>query len=84
MELTVVDGTLWRRAELQEESKHKGKATYRSESHCASLFRTLPLSAEAEDEDVTAACKDGVLEAWAPLTDHDETSETKTIEVTGG
>lgn len=84
VEPTVVDGALWRQAELQEESNHKGRATYRSGFHHGPSFHALPLSAGTEDEDINAAYRDGVLEAWVPLTDHDETAETKEIEVTGG
>ena len=77
VEVTVRDGVLSVKAERREE-KREGQ---RSEFRYGAFARTISLRAGAEENDVTATYKDGILEIRAGLK-AEETAEAKQIRVT--
>ena len=67
IDVQIVDGNLCIRAERRSEEKAEGRNYRRSEVRYGSFSRVLPLPASAEESDVSATYKDGVLEVRAPL-----------------
>jgi hypothetical protein len=67
IDVQVIDGNLCIRAERRSEEKVEGRNYRRSEVRYGSFSRVLPLPASAEESDISATYKDGVLEVRAPL-----------------
>lgn len=67
VEITVSDHRLRIRAERREESKKEDASGYRSEFRYGSFVRTIPLPAEATEDDVKASYRDGILEVRVPV-----------------
>jgi HSP20 family molecular chaperone IbpA len=63
VDITVDDGVLTIRAERQEEKKEGG----RSEFRYGSFTRSVSLPAGADEENVAASYRDGILEVRAPV-----------------
>ena len=70
VELTVSHGILHIEAERREEEKREETGYLRRELRYGSLSRSLPLPAGATETDITATCKDGVLEIRIPEPEH--------------
>jgi len=82
IDISVSDGVLHIQAERQERTEHKDKDGYRSEFRYGSFVRNIPLPAGAQDEDVKASYKDGVLEVRVPVAE--STATATKIQVTRG
>lgn len=67
VDISIVDGNLSIRAERRTEEKVEERDYRRSEIRYGSFSRTLPLPAEAKEDDIEASYKDGILEVRAPL-----------------
>ncbi len=67
VEITVSDHRLRIRAERRQESRTEDASGYRSEFQYGSFVRTLPLPAEATEDDVKASYRDGILEVRVPI-----------------
>lgn len=65
VEITIGDGVLRVKAQREEARRE----THRSEFHYGSLSRSVTLPATADDDDVTATYRHGVLEIRIGLTD---------------
>jgi HSP20 family protein len=55
------------RAERRQETKTEEDNRYRSEFRYGSFFRRVPLPPDANEHDVTATYKDGILEVRMPV-----------------
>jgi HSP20 family protein len=77
IEVTVGSGYLTVRAERSERTEGK----HRSEFRYGSFSRTLPLPANADEDAVTASCRDGILTISVPLK-IEKKEPVKKIEVT--
>lgn len=76
VDITVVEGTLTVQAERREENKDVG----RSEFHYGSFRRTVALPAGADEGDVRATYKDGILEVRVGVR-KPEAHETKHVPI---
>lgn len=80
VELTVSDGMLRINAERRtEETEDKGYL--RHELRYGSYSRTLPLPEGVNEDDISATCKDGILEIRVPNPPKPAGREPKKIEV---
>ena len=77
VELTVVDDVLTVRVERREETKADEKEHFRSEFRYGSFVRTVDLPAGADEDDVKATYKDGILEVHVPI----DTAKAKAVKV---
>lgn len=75
VDITVQDGVLRIRAERRQEEKSDDKDFYRQEIRYGSFARNIPLPAGANEDDVQAEYRDGVLTVRLPLSG--ETQGTK-------
>jgi HSP20 family protein len=66
VELTVAAGMLHIEAERRQEEKQEGKGYLRREVRYGSLSRSLPLPEGVTEADISATCKDGILEIRIP------------------
>ncbi len=66
VEVKVHDHMLEIRAERREQESSEDEGTRRSEFRYGSFYRAVTLPAEAEEGDVHASYKDGVLEVRVP------------------
>ena len=66
VELSVADGVLHIQAHREEKSEDKDKDGYRSEFRYGSFTRNIVLPAGADEAQVKASYKDGVLEVRVP------------------
>lgn len=78
VQVTVASGVLTIRAERQE--KHEGR--YRSEFRYGRFSRHLPLPAAADEDDIRATYRDGILEVRIGLRQH-EPGPARQIPVNG-
>lgn len=67
VDIQVRDHMLEIRAERQEREENEEKGEYRSEFRYGSFFRSVALPASAEEADVKASYRDGVLEVRVPV-----------------
>jgi HSP20 family protein len=67
VQVHVRDHTLEVRAERRHESKTDEKGRYRSEFHYGSFLRRISLPPDANEQDVEATYKDGILEVRLPI-----------------
>jgi HSP20 family protein len=67
VDVSISDGRLCIRAERRQEDRSEGRNYRRSEIRYGSFSRVLPLPPEADESDVQANYKDGILEVRAPL-----------------
>jgi HSP20 family protein len=63
----VRDHSVELRAERKQETKSEGDKHYRTEFRYGSFFRRLPLPPDANEHDVKATYKDGILEVRMPV-----------------
>lgn len=70
VEVTVENHRLHIRAERRSETSEEDVDGWRSEFRYGSFERTMPLPADATEDDVTATYTDGILEIRVPV-DHD-------------
>lgn len=83
VEIAITNGDLHITAERQEKTEHKDKDSYRSEFRYGSFTRTVKLPPGANEADVKASYKDGVLEIRVPIAEPVTATPAK-IEVTRG
>jgi HSP20 family protein len=76
VDISIDDGTLRIRAERRHEEKTGDRNYRRTEIRYGSFTRTIPLPAQAKEEDVSATYKDGILEVRAPI-DQSKTGPSK-------
>jgi HSP20 family protein len=67
VDIHVRDHALEVRAERRQESKTEEENRYRTEFRYGSFFRRLPLPPDANEQDVSASYKDGILEVRMPV-----------------
>jgi HSP20 family protein len=67
VDISIDDGVLHIRAERRQEEKTGDRNYRRTEIHYGSFTRTIPLPAQAKEEDISASYKDGILEVRAPI-----------------
>jgi len=67
VDLTVSDGMLLIKAERRESERTEDKGYVRREMRYGSFARTLPLPDGADESDVSASYKDGILEVRVPV-----------------
>jgi HSP20 family protein len=67
VDISIDDGSLRIRAERRQEEKTEDRNYRRTEIRYGSFTRTIPLPAQAKEEDVSATYKDGILEVRAPI-----------------
>ena len=82
VEITVQDHVLRIRAERREETRTEEKEGYRSEFRYGSFSRAVSLPLGADEDDVTATYRDGILEVRVPF-DAEQTA-TRKVPVTHG
>jgi len=82
LEINVVDGTLTIRAERRQESKTEEKGRYQSEFSYGSFSRVMTLPTGANEKEVQATYKDGILEVRVPINKAE--AESHKIQVTRG
>ncbi len=70
--VTVRDHTLEVRAERTQKETTDEKGVHRSEFRYGSFYRAIPLPPEANESDVKASYKDGILELGVPLVQEQE------------
>ncbi len=61
VEVTLVDGVLTITGEKKSESEEEGKTFHRIEHSCGTFSRAMTLPADADENAVTAAMKNGVI-----------------------
>lgn len=66
VEITVADGVVHLRAEREERSDEERPDGYRSEFRYGRLTRSIRLPQGADETDVTASYRDGILEIRVP------------------
>jgi len=83
IEIEVKDDILTISGEHQEtkEEKDEDERVVRSERHFGSFSRSISLPPDVTADDISASCKDGVLEVTVPLPADDEAREAKTVPV---
>lgn len=84
VEITVSDGMLRINAERRMEETTKDKGFTRHELRYGHFTRTLPLPEGAQESDITATYKDGILEIRIPVPKEPEQSTPTKIAVTKG
>lgn len=67
LDVSIVDGKLCIRAERRHEERTEGRDYRRSEFRYGSFSRVLPLPPNADEQDIKASYKEGVLEVRTPL-----------------
>ena len=67
VDISIEDGNLHIRAERRQEVKSEERNYRRTEIRYGSFTRTVPLPAQAKEEDVSASYRDGILEVRAPI-----------------
>ena len=72
VELSVAGGMLHIEAERHAEEKREEKGYLRREVRYGAFSRSLPLPEGVTEADITASCKDGVLEIRIPEPKHEE------------
>lgn len=82
VEVTVVDGLLRINAERRMESKSEDKGFLRHELRYGSYSRTLSLPEGVGEDDISASCKDGILEIRIPNPQAPAGREPKRIAIT--
>jgi HSP20 family protein len=80
MELNVEDRVLTLRGERREEKEEKGKKYHRTESSYGSFMRSFTLPDDADDANVDAEYKDGLLTVRIPRTTPKE-SKARAVEI---
>jgi HSP20 family protein len=80
MELKVEDRVLTLRGERREEKEEKGKKFHRTESSYGSFMRSFRLPDDANEEQVAAEYKDGLLSVRIPRTTAKE-SKARSVEI---
>ena len=83
VELTVADGVLRIEAQRRVEEKTEDKGYVRHELRYGSFTRTLPMPEGADEGDITATYKDGILEIRIPIVER-ATPEPTRISVAKG
>jgi HSP20 family protein len=76
VDIAIDEGALRIRAERRQEEKSEDRNYRRTEIRYGSFTRTIPLPAQAKEEDVSATYKDGILEVRAPI-DRSRTGASK-------
>ena len=84
VELSVANGVLHIRAQREEASEKQEKDIYRSEFRYGSFVRTVPLPEGANEDDVTASYKDGILEVRVPMPAEEEKPPVTKVPVARG
>lgn len=69
-------------SERSQESKTEDASGYHSALHYGSFVRTLPLPAEATEDDVKASCRDGIPEVRVPI--DRAKGQAREVEITRG
>ncbi|QCU77188.1 Hsp20/alpha crystallin family protein [Citricoccus sp. SGAir0253] len=67
VDISVSDNTVTIRAERRQEERTEDQEGFRSEFRYGSFYRTLPLPANAQADDIQASYRDGVLEITVPV-----------------
>src|SRR5437868_1067780 len=67
VDVSIVDGALCIRAERRQEQKSETAKMRRSELRYGSFSRSLPLPANAKEDDIKARYHDGILEVRTPV-----------------
>jgi len=67
VDISIVDGNLWIRAERRQEDEVEQRNYRRTEIRYGSYSRILPLPPGAKEEDIQARYHDGILEVRAPV-----------------
>ena len=81
LDISVSHGALRIRAERRQESETKEKAYYRSELRYGAFDRSVPLPSGADEPQVKATYKDGILEVRVPVKDE---KQAKKVQVDRG
>lgn len=84
VELTVADGMLRIKAERRVEEKSEDKGYTRHELRYGAMSRTLPLPEGANESDITASYRNGILEVRVPVAEPPATEQPKKISITKG
>lgn len=69
VDIHVTDHVLSIRAERRQDTKTEEKGGYRSEFHYGSFTRAVRLPSGADESDVKASYKDGILEVRVPVSE---------------
>ena len=83
VDITLIGNQLQINVRHEERSEHKGKEGYRSEFRYGTFSRTVTLPAPVEQNDISAAYTDGVLEVRVPVPD-EGTTQSRKIPVSRG
>ena len=67
VDISIEGGALRIRAERRQEEKTEDRNYRRTEIRYGSFTRTIPLPAQAKEDDISATYKDGILEVRAPI-----------------
>ena len=80
IKLSLDDNVLVLEGEKKSEQKHEGKNQFRSEFSYGSFYRTIPLRADVDDNNIDATYRDGILTVNL-VKRSDGTERTKKIEI---
>ncbi|NUP74128.1 MAG: Hsp20/alpha crystallin family protein [Sinomonas sp.] len=83
-DVSISEGELRIQARREEKIEYKERGTYRSEFRYGSFSRTLPLPEGANQSDITATYRDGVLEIRVPIPAEPTQRPSTKIEVKRG
>ena len=84
VDVTVQDGMLRITAQRRVEEERQDKGYTRRELRYGSFSRTLPLPEGADDKDIQATYKDGILEIRVPVSEPAPPSEPTRISISRG
>ena len=84
VDVTVQDGILRIAAQRRVEEDKQDKGYTRRELRYGSFSRTLPLPEGADDKDIQASYKDGILEIRVPVREPAPPAEPTKISITRG
>ena len=84
VDVTVQDGMLRIAAQRRVEEEKEDKGYTRRELRYGSFSRTLPLPEDADEKDIQASYKDGILEIRVPVSEPAPPAEPTKISISRG